>query len=69
MQRSKKPRKCPIEGCQEMTPGGRLCSACKSWWWRVQLKTSNQLADYLHRLDRYAGRARRLHMGARKGAA
>lgn len=60
--RKKKPlEKCPIAGCWEKTPGGRLCLACQSWWRRVQLYTPADLGGYLRRLDRFAGRSHRLH--------
>lgn len=48
---------CPMEGCSEVAIQGNLCPACRSWWSRVQLKTGKELAHYLYRLGRFAGRA------------
>jgi len=57
-------KKCPIGDCWELIPVRKhLCSACTSWWHRIQIKDENELAGYLQRLDRFAGRSRRLHRG------
>lgn len=40
-----------------------MCSACKSWWLRIQLYTPTGLEKYLYRLSRFAGRSR--FMGTR----
>jgi len=61
--RKKKLMPCPMQSCWEVTPGGKLCGACSSWWYRVQLKSALELGDYLRRLDRFSGRSHRLHLG------
>lgn len=59
--------KCPIEGCWKETPKGRMCSACRSWWTRIQLKTPNELGHYLQKIKRYAGRIGQIRGGAKEG--
>jgi len=64
--RKKKLMPCPMQNCWELTPGGKLCGACSSWWYRVQLKSALELGDYLRRLDRFSGRSKELHVGKGK---
>lgn len=53
---------CPIEGCgkESRAKKGGLCGACDAWWRRTQLYSGKQLAEYLWKLGRFAGRARRV---------
>jgi hypothetical protein len=37
---------CPLCGEPSSAKKGGLCSACVSWWYRVQLFTAAQLAEY-----------------------
>jgi len=54
---SKKPSAaCPIPGCWEKTPGGKMCNACRSWWNRLLKYSPKKLEKYLDRLERFAGR-------------
>jgi hypothetical protein len=53
-------KKCAIPACWQPTQVAGFCSACYSWWNRVQFYTAPALATYLKRLDRFASRAGRL---------
>jgi hypothetical protein len=67
--KTKKLKKCPIDDCWEMISIKKyLCSACTSWWHRIQIKNTQEFSLYLRRLDRFAGRAHRLHSNKRKVA-
>lgn len=48
--------KCPIPGCWKTSRKGRLCTACAAWWYRVQLKTAGELAEYYNRAHRMSNR-------------
>jgi len=39
-------KKCPLCEEQSSAKKGGLCAACVSWWYRVQLLTPGQLAQY-----------------------
>lgn len=39
-----------------VTVEGRLCTACSAWWYRIVLKDAEDLALYVRKVNRYAGR-------------
>ena len=52
-----KTKKCPIPGCwKHISVTRHLCPACQSWWYRLAMKTAEELAWYLQRMERYGGR-------------
>ena len=65
---------CPIPGCWQKTSTERsLCSACRSWWYRISTKTHQELAQYVQRVGRFSGRLTRIsnithNIGGRKVA-
>lgn len=69
MKKRDEARKCAIPACWQEAASGGLCSACRSWWWRIQLYTPAQLGTYVKRLDRFASRAQRLGGMRRRKAA
>jgi hypothetical protein len=52
-----KQKHCPIPECWNMIPAGAgMCPACRSWWYRVQIKTPGELGVYMQRMGRFGGR-------------
>ena len=59
---------CPILGCWNRIPLTKhLCEACTSWWYRVSMKDPRELAEYIRRMGRYAGRLQRIGKSERVG--
>lgn len=55
---------CPIPHCWIRIPLHKaLCPACTSWWFRVSIKTPEELAIYMRKMARIAGRGERLVSG------
>lgn len=65
--KTKPTKQCPMENCWEQIPVRRhLCSACTSWWHRLQIKDERELASYLQRLGRFSGRFTRARGALRR---
>jgi len=68
---ARKTKPCPMAGCWQAIGLKRaLCVACASWWSRVSLKNAAELAGYMQRVGRFAGRLGHLksHKPARRAA-
>lgn len=62
-------KKCPMEECWEQIPEHKhLCNACTSWWYRVCMKTPQELVGYMRRMGRFSGRLDHLRTKKRRVA-
>lgn len=59
--KKQKTKPCPIEGCWQQIPETKhMCEACTSWWYRIAMKSPEELVQYLKRMARFTGRANKI---------
>ncbi len=59
---------CSIPDCwKTVAVEHTLCTACRSWWYRISIKSHEELSTYIQKIKRYGGRLGRIG-GLRKAA-